>query len=659
MRNTASPAQREQRRSRPAAEVSRGAAPGDSLSGPDILSVPAIEGGEEKREMRIGSHVTGKGRCSFTVWAPLARSVSVKMGEASCAMRREDRGYWKAECDGAPPGTTYVYLLDNGAGTPVERPDPASRFQPRGVHGPSQVADPSFEWGDHGWAGRPPGDMIMYEVHIGTFTPEGTFAAAARRLDDLVDLGIDAVEVMPIAQFPGRRSWGYDGTYPFAVQDSYGGPLEFKAFVDACHRKGVSVILDVVYNHLGPEGNYLADFGPYFTDRYRTPWGRAINFDGPYSSEVREFFFQNALFWIEESHVDALRLDAVHGIFDLGALHFLRELAERVAAAGETRGRRAYLIAESDLNDARTVTPPERGGHGLDAQWSDDFHHSLHTLLTGETQGYYADFGRFEDMVTVLLDGFVYQGEYSVYRKRGFGSSARGVAPGKLVFFCQNHDQIGNRMKGERLSALVPFEALKLAAGVLLASPYVPLLFMGEEYGEDNPFLYFADYGDADIKRAVREGRKEEFKEFGWQGEPPAPEDAGTFLASKLTWEKRGSGRGKILTDYFRRLIEVRREIGPRTDAGKGHLRVYGAPADGLLVCHRWNEAGAVFWLCNFGATKKTVTVPLPEGKWTKVLDAEDEVWGGAGGSMPARVGSGDRGLVLGTYGFVVFFAER
>jgi maltooligosyltrehalose trehalohydrolase len=608
----------------------------------------------ERTTMKIGTCLTEKGTCSFTVWAPFVRDLSVRVGEESFPMNRGDKGYWRAECAGVGPGALYKYCLGSG----IERPDPASRFQPEGVHGPSQVVDQNFAWGDQGWVAPPLNDMVIYEIHTGAFTSEGTFRSAAGRLGDLKSLGINTLEIMPVAQFPGNRSWGYDGTYPFAVQNSYGGPAELKAFVDACHRNAIAVILDVVYNHLGPEGNYLADFGPYFTDRYKTPWGQAINFDGPYSNDVREFFFQNALFWLDEFHVDGLRLDAVHGIFDFGAVHFLKELADRVSCLAETRGRKAYLIAESDLNDVRVITRPNRGGYGIDAQWSDDFHHSLHTLLTGENQGYYVDYGGIEDMVTVLFDGFVYEGEYSVYRKRNHGNSARDLSPGRFVFFCQNHDQVGNRMKGERLAALVPFDALKLAAGVLLTSPYVPLLFMGEEYGEENPFLYFADHSDIGLVKAVREGRKEEFEAFGWKEEPPAPEDLDTFLACKLQWEKRRAGRGKTLTDCFRRLIELRYEIRKRTDAGKEHTRVYGAAADRLLVCHRWNETGAVFSLCNLGESTKIVTLPLPEGRWAKAFDAEDEAWGGRGGSMPARIEGENGGLTLGGYGFVVFFAE-
>lgn len=604
--------------------------------------------------MRVGAYSMGGDRCFFAVWAPLAREVAVKTGKSIFPMSRDDMGYWKAECEGCPIGTAYMYCL-NGT---VERPDPASRYQPDDVHGPSQVIDSRFDWGDERWAGPDPREMIMYEIHIGTFTPEGTFRAVIGRLGEIAALGVNAIEIMPVAQFPGKRSWGYEGTYPFAVQKSYGGPDGLKELVDACHGQGISVILDVVYNHLGPEGNYLADFAPYFTDRYRTPWGLAVNFDGPYSNGVRDFFIQNALYWFEDFHVDALRLDAIHGIFDHSAVPFLQELSVRVNRSSEKRRRKSYLIGESDLNDVRVVTPTDRGGFGLDAQWSDDFHHAVHALLTGEKGGYYSDFGRIEDVVTALLDGYVYQGEYSAYRKRNHGNSARGVEPRRLIFFCQNHDQVGNRMKGQRLSTLVPFEALKLAAGLLLTSPYLPLLFMGEEYGEEHPFLYFVDHLDPELIKAVREGRKEEFKEFAWQEEPPAPDSPDTFHASVLRWEKRHSGRGQMLTSCYRRLIELRREIGERTDPGKDHMRAYCSPTDNLLVMHRWSREAGVFMLCNFEGEEKDVTVPLPEGTWTKAFDAAEAAWGGEGGPLPDRIEPGGQGLSVGKYGFAVFFTR-
>jgi maltooligosyltrehalose trehalohydrolase len=474
---------------------------------------------------------------------------------------------------GIEPGARYVFRLENDR----DRPDPASRYQPEGVHGPSEVVDhTAFSWTDKGWSGLALQSMIMYELHTGTFTPEGTFDAIISRLGDLKDLGINAIELMPVAQFPGKRNWGYDGVYPFAVQNSYGGPEGLKRLVNACHARDIAAILDVVYNHLGPEGNYVGEYGPYFTDKYRTPWGNAINFDGSYSDEVRNFFVRNALSWITDYHIDALRIDAIHGIFDYSARHFLRELGEAVHARAGELGRRIYVIPESDLNDVRVISPPELGGYGLDAQWNDDFHHCLHTLLTGEKSGYYKDFGAIDQMERAYRDGFVYSGQYSPFRKRRHGSSSKDRPASQFVVFSQNHDQVGNRMQGERLSSLVSFEALKLAAGCVILSPYLPLLFMGEEYGETAPFLYFVSHSDPGLIEAVRNGRKEEFKAFGWEGEPPDPQDERTFLASELHWEERTKGSHETLLRFYKQLIACERER-PRSLSSNGNGQRFGA----------------------------------------------------------------------------------
>lgn len=434
----------------------------------------------------LGAASLGDGRCRFTVWAPAAEKVEVRLltpRPRVATLDRGGQGYHHGVLEGVERGSLYVYRLDGGP----ERADPASRSQPQGVHGPSEVVDPQFPWEDVSWVGPRLQDYILYELHVGTFTREGTFDAIIPHLTDLRELGVTAIELMPVAQFPGTRNWGYDGVFPFAVQDSYGGPAGLKRLVNACHREGLAVVLDVVYNHLGPEGNTLGDFGPYFSERYRSPWGPALNFDGPGSDEVRRFFIENALAWITDYHVDALRLDALHAILDLSAYPFLAELAAAVRERAARLHRRVYLIAESDLNDPKLVRPPEVGGYGLDAQWNDDFHHALHALLTGERTGYYEDFGTVAHLARAFTEGYVYTGQYSVYRRRRHGVPARALPAHAFAVFAQNHDQVGNRMRGERLSALVPFEALKLAAAVVLLSPYLPLLFMGEEYGETAP----------------------------------------------------------------------------------------------------------------------------------------------------------------------------
>ncbi|PYV01833.1 MAG: malto-oligosyltrehalose trehalohydrolase, partial [Acidobacteria bacterium] len=472
--------------------------------------------------LTLGATWLGDGRCRFLVWAPHAQTVEVLVlapQPQTAIMERIERGYYEAIIAGVGPGSLYVYRLDGSH----ERPDPASRFQPQGVHGPSQVVDTqAFEWGEDGWSGLPLESYLIYELHVGTFTPEGTFDGAIPHLDDLKDLGVTAVELMPVAQFPGARNWGYDGVYPFAVQASYGGPDGLRRLINACHQREVAVVLDVVYNHLGPEGNYFGDFGPYFSDRYRTPWGLGFNFDGPESDEVVRFFVENAIEWLTEFHVDALRLDAIHSIVDLCARPFLAELSQAVRTLAQRLDRRVYLIAESNLNDVRVIRPPQLGGFGFDAQWNDDFHRALHTLLTGERNGYYCDFGGVEPLAKALTEGFVYSGQYSRYRRRRHGNSSRLIPAHRLVVFAQNHDQVGNRMLGERLSALVSlvsFEGLKLAAGTTILSPFIPLLFMGEEYGETAPFQYFVDHSDPALIELVREGRRKDFARFDWQGD--------------------------------------------------------------------------------------------------------------------------------------------
>ena len=545
----------------------------------------------------------------------------------------------------ARPGSLYRYQLDGD----LRVPDPASRYQPEDVHGVSEVIDPSaFRWRDEDWQGRPWEETVLYELHVGTFTPEGTFAAARARLDYLVDLGVTAVELMPVADFPGSRNWGYDGAYLYAVQNSYGGPQGLKTLVNACHLKGMAVILDVVYNHLGPEGNYLMDFGPYFTDKYRTPWGTAFNLDDAYSNEVREFFIQNALHWFRDYHLDALRIDAVHGLTDFSATPMLQELAERVDDFSSRTGNRCSLIAESDLNDARVIRQRELGGYGIHAQWCDDFHHALHTLLTGEDRGYYRDFGRTEHLVKSLREGFVYTGEYSVFRRRNHGNSSKDRPAKQFVVFSQNHDHVGNRMLGERLSRQVSFEALKLAAGTVLFSPYIPLIFMGEEYGEDAPFLYFVSHSDRKLIEAVRKGRAEEFSSFGWKEDPPDPQSEMTFTRSKVNWEKRTEGSHAVLTGFYAHLIRLRKELPALSRLDKNTVDVWGMEPEKLVIMRRWSEADQVCVLFNFNAVDGEVEFPGPDGVWRLLLDSADTVWNGPGTALPDHVRLGDRMTVRG-----------
>ncbi|MGB3204943.1 MAG: malto-oligosyltrehalose trehalohydrolase [Crinalium sp.] len=591
--------------------------------------------------MKIGSNYLGDNRCEFIVWAPELKEVAVKITapeERLLPMQKDEAGYWKVTAEGINPGAHYFYQLEGDA----ERPDPASHFQPEGVHGASQVVDHStIKWTDAQWSGVPLDEMIIYELHVGTFTPEGTFDAIIPRLRELYEFGVNAIEIMPVAQFPGDRNWGYDGTYPFAVQNSYGGVEGLKRLVDACHQQGIAVIMDVVYNHFGPEGNYISNYGPYFTATYKTPWGMAVNFDDKRSDGVRNYFIENALYWFENYHIDALRLDAIHAIYDLGAKHFLEELAERVDALSQQIGRKLYLIAESDLNDVRVIRDRTLGGHSMDAQWSDDFHHALHTILTGETIGYYKDFGKCEQLATALKESFVYSWKFSANRERYHGSDAKDFPGQQFVIATQNHDQVGNRMLGERLSNLVSFDALKLAAAALLLSPNVPMLFMGEEYGEESPFLYFVSHSDHDLVEAVRKGRKEEFKDFHIEGEFQDPFSQETFDQCILKWEKRQEGKNKALLELHQHLIQLRRTIPALKSLDKQNLEISCSEADKLIQMRRSNQESEIFCVMNFSKQDVTFKPDVADSSWSKILDSADEKWFGAGAKLPEKLASG------------------
>jgi maltooligosyltrehalose trehalohydrolase len=582
----------------------------------------------------------GGGRTRFRVWAPSVRQLAVRVVSPEArhhALSPVGGGYHEATLAGILPGARYFYDLDGRA----DRPDPASRLQPEGVHGPSEVVDPAFAWSDSGWRGIPWADVVLYELHVGTFTPAGTFDAAIEQLDRLRELGVTAVELMPLAQFPGTRNWGYDGVYPWAVQHSYGGPAGLKRFVDAAHRRGIAVVLDVVYNHLGPEGNYLSQFGPYFTDHYRTPWGTALNFDGRDSDAVRDYFVGNALRWIEEFHIDGLRLDAVHAIYDFSARPFLSELSAEVDALAARLGRPVHLIAESDMNDPRMVRPRERGGHGLTAAWNDEFHHALRVLLTGERAGYYRDFGTVADLAKAFTDRFVFTGEYAARFGRRHGVSAADVPADRFLAYTQNHDQVGNRMLGERPNTLVHPEARKLAAAAVLLSPFTPMLFMGEEYGEPAPFLYFVSHGDPQLVHAVREGRRREFAAFAWAGEPPDPQDPETFRRSVIDPSLRHHDGHRELHAFYAHLLRLRRRLPRFTPDPGGTLTAHAREAERLLLVIREEGSRRAALLLHFGSEPADVALPLPAGQWQKALDSADGAWGGPGGKLPELLSSG------------------
>jgi maltooligosyltrehalose trehalohydrolase len=603
----------------------------------------------------LGATPLYQGSCQFLVWAPRAEKVDLHItapGEQIVSMEPQGKGYYHATVEGVGPGALYMYCL-NGL---TERPDPASRFQPQGVHGPSQIVDAVYQWDDAGWQGLALHDYVLYEMHVGAFTPEGTLDAVIPRLEELRQMGVTAVELMPVAQFPGTRNWGYDGVYPYAVQDSYGGPGALQRLVSACHQKGLAVVLDVVYNHLGPEGNYLASFGPYFTDRYATPWGEALNFDGRHSDEVRRYFIENGVRWISEFHIDALRVDAVHAIVDPSARPFLEELGCAVHAEAEKLGRPAFVIPESDRNDPRFVLTREEGGYGLDAVWNDDFHHALHVLLTGERTGYYEDFHGTEELARAYRDGFVYAGQYSAFRMRRHGNSSRSVPAKRFVVFSQNHDQVGNRRMGDRLSQTVDFEGLKLAAGAVILSPFLPLLFMGEEYGEVAPFPYFVSHSDRQLVEAVRKGRREEFAQFTWQGEMPDPQDESTFLRARLNWECRREGHHRILCDFYAELLRLRREIPALARLDKHSLEAVDLPGGKAVFLRRWTKDSEVLAIFHFGATSDDLLVPVLRGRWQKRLDSAETRWNGRGPNGPAVLDVvGNRVLRLSAKSLVLF----
>ncbi len=577
--------------------------------------------------MKNGAILTDEGSCRFTVWAPGKESMHLKIVhpfERVMPMQKDDSGYFTINVDGID-GKCRYFLRPDGED---DFPDPASNFQPEGVHGASQVVDHSaYKWNDEAWKGIALKDLILYELHVGTFSEEGTFDAVIRHLAEIYDSGINAIELMPVAQFPGGRNWGYDGVFPYSVQNTYGGPEGLKKLVDSAHQRGIAIYLDVVYNHIGPEGNYFQKFGPYFTGKYRVPWGDAVNFDDEWSDGVREYFTCNACHWFENYHIDGLRLDAIHTIYDSGAVHFWQKLEGSVREMEQLSGKRSYLIAESDLNDPKVVKRIESGGYGFDAQWLDDYHHALYVLLHPEGKERYADFGSLEQFAKALSAGFVHSGEFVGFRKKKYGASSAGIPGDRFIVFNQNHDQVGNRVLGERLSVLTGPGQLKMAAAALILSPYIPMIFMGEEYGDENPFFYFVSHSDPDLVKAVREGRKKEFEAFNWKVEPPDPQDFSTFNRSKIAWNKRYSGKHKTLLEWNRELINLRRTRPALKNMKKDGIFVY--LSGKVLGFTRTSERGKDHLLCilNFSGKESQFTAPELAYEWVRILDSSEPVW--------------------------------
>jgi maltooligosyltrehalose trehalohydrolase len=576
---------------------------------------------------KIGAHWEN-GECTFCVWAPEKNQMILHIvgpRKHEIQMSKNDQGYFTVTVPAVDASSRYYLSTENGE----QIPDPASGYQPEGVHGPSQVVNHNaYHWKDIQWKGIPFHDWIIYELHIGTFTKEGTFRSAEERLDDLVNLGVNVIQIMPVSQFSGSRNWGYDGVFPFAVQNSYGTPDDLKGLIDRCHQKGIAVVLDVVYNHLGPEGNYFSKFGPYFTDHYKTPWGDAINFDGDWSDGVREYFVSNALYWFEYFHFDGLRFDAIHAVFDNGAVHFWELMNAEVEKLSRRLGRRLYTIAESDLNNPKVLMGSGRFGYGFSAQWLDDFHHSIYALTDKNGRERYYDFGRLEQFAKALKEGFVHAGEYVKFRKRKFGRTSAGLSGDQFVVFIQNHDQVGNRILGERISKLMNFEMLKISAAALLLSPYIPMLFMGEEYADDAPFFYFVSHSDPELVEAVRKGRKEEFKNYRSEGESPDPQSEETFNRSKLNWALRTRQPHKVLLDWYRTLISLRKNNDTLQNFNKNDLNTI-IIGQSVLMMHRQNQDGISHTLTifNFSEHEVVCRVPLYASTWKRIIDSRDKQW--------------------------------
>jgi maltooligosyltrehalose trehalohydrolase len=568
-------------------------------------------------QRKLGVNFNGSDEASVMLWAPLAEQAQLVLEDGSTVdLHQEELGYWHTTTNRIKPNDTYRFSVNKQNALP----DPASLSQPEGVHGPSLAYNlNAFNWRDASWNNIPLSDYIIYELHTGTFSQSGDFDGISAALDHLVTLGVNAIEIMPVAQFPGGRNWGYDGVFPFAVQNTYGGPEKLRELVNACHEKGLAVILDVVYNHFGPEGNYFGEFGPYFTDKYHTPWGQAINFDDAHCDGVRDYFIENVLMWFRDFHIDALRMDAVHAIKDLSATHILKEIKEHVSRYLETSGKNHHLIIECDLNDPRFLDDTDKNGFGMDAQWIDEFHHALRITAGEARTGYYEDFNGIKDLEKSYKDAYVYDGQYSAHRKKLFGSNAEEHTGAEFIVFSQNHDQVGNRMLGERSGTLYSYEMQKLLAGAVLCSPFLPMLFMGEEWGETNPFLYFVSHTDPELNLAVRKGRKAEFAAFHNEGEAPDPDKEETFSRSKIQWNLLEEQPHAALFAYYQEFIALRKRHPALHNGSRKNLKASALEAQNCLILKRWEGTESV----------QSISLEQESGALRMLINSADSKWNG------------------------------
>jgi maltooligosyltrehalose trehalohydrolase len=601
----------------------------------------------------IGLNFLEDNSATIRLWAPYASKVWLVSDRltSSLLMAEQESGYWFIRTDEIKAGDHYGFEMWNekkkekytSNPSKIFGADPAALFFENGIGENSTAFNVnSFSWTDQSWKGPAQQDYIIYELHTGTFTPEGTFQSIEAKLDYLLQLGITAIEIMPVAQFPGERNWGYDGVFPFAVQNSYGGPEALQHLVNACHNRGLAVILDVVYNHMGPEGNYFNDFGPYFTNQHHTPWGQAINFDDADSDPVRHYFIENVLMWFRDFHIDALRLDAVHAIKDFGAVHILAEIKKYTDRLSVSTDRVHHLFVELDLNDNRYINHLNKGGYGMDGQWIDEFHHALRVTAGQEKNGYYADFNGIEHLAKSYETAYVYDGQYSPHRRKTFGTAAKGNNGEQFIVFSQNHDQVGNRMLGERTSSLMSFEMLKLLAGAVFCSPYLPLIFMGEEYGEENPFQFFISHTDKQLVEAVRKGRKAEFKAFHHAADTPDPQSEATFNRSKLNWDSLNEPKQKTLLTYYKTLIALRKNNHTLNNLNRHQVKAEAIQEQNCLILNRWHDKQKITSLMNFSAQEQQLSLPNLSN-WQVLLHSADVQWGGANKEMPSF---SDQGLI-------------